>query len=77
MNLARMNYEETGGRGVVMDSAIKEFSTARLNQTELIFLMPMSRIGRGYGNAAAELKTGHSIKPPNAYLFPGVTFSHV
>lgn len=74
MHFAWVNDEQTGRRGWMIAAAISEFAFARLNQTELIFLVPMPRHGPGDRNAAPQLKLREIGRSPDFNGLRGVCF---
>ena len=68
MYLTRMDDEKAGGRRFVMHATVEEFSSSSLDQTELILLMPVSRIGCSDGDATSQFQPWKVIKPPNVDL---------
>ena len=63
MNIAGVDHEQATGRREVVSPSAAEVARAAVNQTELIFLVPVFGLGRSHRTAAAkldDLDRGHS-----------------
>src|SRR5436309_1875928 len=77
MHLTGMNHKEAGGRRRQATAAIVEIAGAGLNQTELIFFVPVARHRAGSAKAAPEFKTGEVVRSPDLYEIASLIRFHV
>jgi hypothetical protein len=67
VDLTRVNDKQTCCRRIVINAAIEELSSTRLDKAKLILFMPMTWIGFGDCHSTSKLDACEIIESPVSY----------